>query len=84
MKNDDFSLSMQKKVTKIDKKGNKITKIRSYRLQFIDRSRFMVSPLSNLINNLAEGIHKIKFKYKHDKKCETCGIKNKDYKCFLE
>ena len=44
----------------------------------------MVSPLSNLINNLAEGIHKIKFKYKHDKKCETCGIKNKDYKCFLE
>ena len=39
----------------------------SYKLQFIDCPRFMASSLSNLINNVAEGIHKTKFKY--DKKC---------------
>ena len=45
----------------------------------------MASSLSNLIYNLAEGVYKIKCKYKHnDKKSETCGIKYKDCKCFLE
>ena len=35
----------------------------------------MASSLSNLANNLAEGIHKIKSKYRLDnKQCETCGI----------
>ena len=32
----------------------------SHRLQFIDSARFMASSLSNLVNNLPEGIHKIK------------------------
>ena len=45
----------------------------------------MASSLSNLVNNLSEGIHKIKCKYEHnDEKCETCGIKCKYYDCFLE
>ena len=45
----------------------------SYLLQFIDSALFMVSSLSNLVNNLSEGVHKIKCKYGHDdKKCETC------------
>ena len=45
----------------------------------------MASSLSNLVNNLAEGIHKTKCKYKSDdKKCEKCGIKYKDFECFLE
>ena len=36
----------------------------------------MASSLSNLVNNLAKEIHKVKYKYGHnDKKCETCGIK---------
>ena len=34
-----------------------------YRLQFIDRARFMASSLSNIVNNFAEGINKIKCKY---------------------
>ena len=56
-----------------------------YRLQFIDSTRFMASSLSNLVNKLAEGIHKIKCKYKHgDKKCESCGIKYKNCDWFLE
>ena len=29
-------------------------------LQFIDSARFMASSLSNLVNNLSEGIHEIK------------------------
>ena len=45
----------------------------------------MASPLSNFVNNLAEGINKIECKYGHDhKKCETCGIKFKWCECFLE
>ena len=53
-----------------------MTKNRSYILQFIDSARFTASSLSNLVNNLSEWIHKIKWKFGHDdKKCETCGIK---------
>ena len=48
----------------------------SYRLQFIDNTKFMASSLSNLVNNLAEGIHIIKCKYGHDnKESKTCRIK---------
>ena len=45
----------------------------------------MASSLSNLANNLFDGIHRIKCKYGHDdKKCETCGIKYKHCHKFLE
>ena len=41
-------------------------------LQLIESARFIAISLSNLINNLSEGIHEIKCKYgHHDKKCET-------------
>ena len=54
-------------------------------LQFIESARFMASSLSNLVNNLFEGIHRIKLKLRHDdKKRETCGIKYKYCDCFLE
>ena len=47
-------------------------------MQFIDSARFMTSSLASLVNNLSEGIHRIKCKYEHDdKKCGTCGIKDK-------
>ena len=50
----------------------------------IESARFMASFLSNLVNNLLEGIHRIKFKYGHDnKKCETCLIKYKHCNFFL-
>ena len=38
-------------------------------MKFIDSARFMASSLSNLVDNLAEGVHKIN--------CEDCD-------CFLE
>ena len=45
----------------------------------------MASSLSNLVNNLSEGIHRMKYKYGHgDEKCETCRIKYKYCDCLLE
>ena len=44
----------------------------------------MASSLSNLVDNLAKGIHNIECKYGHDnEKCETWGIKYKDFECCL-
>ena len=45
----------------------------------------MASSLSNLVNSLSIGIHKIKYKHGHnDKKFKTCWIKYKHCDCFLE
>ena len=63
----------------------KFTKTISYKLQFIDSTRFMESSLSNLVNSLSKGIHKIKCKYRHDdKRCGICIIKYRYCDCFLE
>ena len=80
-----FKVPIEKEITGIDKNGEKITKNISYILQFIDSARFMASSLLNLVNNLSEGINRIKRKCKHDnKKCETCRIKYKYCDCFLK
>ena len=45
----------------------------------------MTRSLSNLVNNLSEGIDRIKCKFgDYDKNGETCGIKYKYCDCFLE
>ena len=45
----------------------------------------MASSLSNLVDNFAEGIHRIKCKCGHDnKKFQTCGIKYKGRDCCVE
>ena len=59
-------MPIEKTVTKIDRNGDEITKNISYILQFIDSARFMASSLSTIVNNLSEGIRKIKCKYEHD------------------
>ena len=62
----------------------KLQKNISFILQFIDSTRF-IKLLSNLANNLFEGIHKIKCKFRHDdKKCDASEIKDKYYDCCLE
>ena len=77
--------SNRKEITKVGKNGEEITKNISCILQFIDSARFMTSSLSNLVNNLSEGIHRIKCKYGNDdKKCETFRIKYKYCDCFFE
>ena len=78
---------MEIEVTRIDKNGEEVTKNLFYRLQFIDSTRFIANSLSNLVNILSAGIHKIKWKYQYlwlAGKCETCGIKYKYCDCFLE
>ena len=55
-----FTVPIDKEVTRIDKNGEKITKNMSYILQCIDSSKLMASSFSDLVNNLSEGIHKIK------------------------
>ena len=57
------------KVTKTDKDGNESVANIYYKIKFIDSARFMATSLSNLGDNLVEGIHKIKCK---------------DGDCFLE
>ena len=80
-----IKVPIEKEFTRIDKNGEEITKNISYILQFIVSPRFMANSLSNLVNNLSEGINRIKCKYEHDeKKCETCGIKYKYCNCFFE
>ena len=53
-----LAVPIEKQVTRIDKNGED-TKNVSYILQFTDSARFLVSLLSNLVNNLSETIHKI-------------------------
>ena len=76
-----FTVPREKEVTRIDKNGDEITKNIAYILQPIDNERIM----NYLVNNLVEGIHKIKCIYRHDdKKCKICGIKYKFCNCFLQ
>ena len=78
---------------KINKNGNESVATISYKIKFIDTTRFMASSLKNLVDNYAEGIHKIKYKdcecflkYESAKdnlvkyKCLSC---NKDYSSKL-
>ena len=58
-----FSVPIKRKLQK-DKYGNdKIAKIK-YKIKFIDSYRFMSTSLSNLLNNLSEGVH--------NNKCTDC------------
>ena len=59
----------EKEVTKVDKERNENIITISYKIKFINRARFMARSLSNLADNLLEGIRKIKWK---------------DYDCFFE
>ena len=53
---------MENKVTKIDKDGNESVVTMSYKIKSIDSARFIATSLSNLVDNLTEGILKIKCK----------------------
>ena len=53
---------VEKVVMRTDRNGEEVAKTISYRQQFIDSAVFMASSLSNLVDNTAKGIHKIKRK----------------------
>ena len=52
-----FSVPIKKEITKKDKDGNDKTRKISCKINFIDNVRFMSSSLSNLVDNLSEGLH---------------------------
>ena len=54
-----------KEVKKIDKDGKESIVTKSYKIKCIDSARFVATSLSNLVDNLTEGIQKIKCKYRH-------------------
>ena len=56
-----FSVPIEKEVTDIDKDGNESVVTISYKMKFIDSTRFMATSLSILAENLTEVILK-KFK----------------------
>ena len=47
-----FSTSIEKEVTKIDKEGNENIKTIPYKVKLIESARFMASSLSNPVENL--------------------------------
>ena len=57
--------TIEKEFTKIGKDGNESVVTTSYKIKFIDSARLMATSLSNLIDNLTEGVHKIKCKDCH-------------------
>ena len=57
-----FSVPIKKQVIKIDKDGEKSVEPISYKIKFIDSMGFMATSLAKLVDNLSEGIHKIKWK----------------------
>ena len=54
--------SNRKEITKVDKDGIESVVLLSYKINFFDSARFMPNSLSNLVDNLSEGIHKFKCK----------------------
>ena len=74
---------------RIDRDGNERVATISFKIKFINSARFMASSISIFLDNLAEGIKKIEWKYCHcfleyesvkdsfiKSKCLSC---NKDY-----
>ena len=57
-----FSVPIEEEVIEIDKDGNRSVVTISYKIKFIDNVIFMVTSLSNLVDNLTEGIHKLNVK----------------------
>ena len=61
-KHKNVPVPIEKEVINIDKDDNESVVTISYKIKFVDCARFMATLLSNLVDNLTEGIHKIKCK----------------------
>ena len=67
-----FTVPIGKEITKIEKNREYVKKIYPTYYNLLIAQDLMARSLSTLVNNLSEGLHKIKCKYGHsDKKRET-------------
>ena len=57
-----FPFQSKRKITKIDKNRNESAVTISNKIKFIDSARFTTTSLSDIIDNLADRIHKGKYK----------------------
>ena len=57
------NVPIEKEVKKIYKDDNESAVTLSYKIKFIDSARFVANSLSNLVQNLTEGIQRTKCKY---------------------
>ena len=57
-----FFFAIEKEVIKIDKDNNESVVTTSCKIKFIDSAIYTATSLSNLVDNLTEGIHEIKCK----------------------
>ena len=57
-----FSISIEKEVSKTYNYGNESVVTVPYKIKCISSARYMTTSLSNLADNITEGIHKIKCK----------------------
>ena len=55
-----FSVLIENEVTEIDKDSNEQVVSTSYKIKIINSTRFMATSFFILVDNLTEGIHKIK------------------------
>ena len=77
------SVPIEKAITRVNKNAKKSQKLYLTDCNLLTAQDFWQLP--NLVNDLAEGIQKIKCKYGHNnKKFETCRIKYRKCECFLE
>ena len=81
-----FTVPIEKELTRTDEIEKKLEKMYlTYYNLLIAQGLWQASSLSNLVNNISEGIRKIKCKFGHDdKKCEACEITYEVCYCFLE
>ena len=78
-----FFLFDREDVVKVDKAGNENIITISDKIKFIDSAIFMVSSISNFVDNLEEGMHKIKCKdYDCFRKYESVKENSIKYRCL--
>ena len=75
-----FSVPIKKEYVKDSDQDNNKKEVIIYRIKFIDSFRFMSTSLSNLVDNLSDGIHNKEKSKDCDSNCEYISLSKKvDY-----
>ena len=80
-----FSVPIKKEYVKDSDQDNNKKEVIIYRIKFIDSFRFMSTSLSNLVDNLSDGIHNKEKSKDCDSNCEYISLSKKGrllFECF--